>query len=369
MTNNSKKVLGTVILAVIVLCLGVGVFLSQPKWLKELQVRIYGGVQIMPLIGTNLVRLSQNGNVLAVYDGNRFQALNLVNDNLIDLTLYDNRMSSTPNADLALTTNGAYAIAFRTKQTGAWTSLREMVIINTGAPTPDIQSISLPDFHKPYKLAISPDDLLLAILVENSSAGNRRYYAALYSLPDGAALGKIDISTFGYDLAFTPDGRLAIAEGTNIHIWNVSSKKIEASITPTLLNHDGPMLLSFSPDGSMLAVSFNSNAYGVDSTEAVDIFDVQTGDSITYFSFPVTLSDLPTAFSPDGKAIAISTCDAIHVYRLSDGARTHAYNKLWEGTLRHSCRMSPLQFTPDGNHVYYGWQEPHAIVKFRYSSE
>ncbi len=368
MTGKTNKKLWIGVLAVsavLVLCLGVLVLLTQPKWLQELQVKIYGGEQIMPLIGTDRVRLSQDGNVLAVYDGNRLQALNLVNDNLTDLILYDNSMSTSPNADLAITTNGAYAIAIRSNE-AFWS---EVVIIETGTPTPNTRSISLPDFHKPYRLAISPDDLLLAILVEDNSTGNRQYYAALYSLPDGVARGKIDIFTFGYDLIFAPNGRLAIAEKANIHIWNVSTKKIESSITPTLLNRDGPILLSFSPDGSMLAVSFNATAYGTDAIEMVDVFNVQTGRSITYFSFPVTLSNLPTAFSPDGKAIAISTCDAIHIYRLSDSQRTHTYYKLWEGALRQSCSMSPLQFTPDGKSVYYGWLEPNSIVKFRFSSE
>jgi WD40 repeat protein/serine/threonine protein kinase len=153
-------------------------------------------------------------------------------------------------------------------------------------------------------LAISPDNLLLAVACEDSTVW-------LVDAKSGKAKRSLRGDRTFWCVTFSPDGRL-VAAGTGdegeqdsgtVRIWDVNSGRE----LPALTGH-GAQCIAFSPDGERLATG------GADQT--VKIWDIASGQEILTLRGHIDWV-IDIAFTPDGHRI------------VSVGDRTA---RIWDGT-------------------------------------
>ena len=134
--------------------------------------------------------------------------------------------------------------------------------------------------------------------------------------------------------SFSPDGQLlAFINWDGVRLWDVGSQ----SVITTLPGDVVPLVpLSFSPEGSLLAITF---ADGDSST--VKLWDVSTRQTITTFE-PAAFA----VFSPDGDVLAYFSPEGI---RLWDVERQAVITTLPGDVVP----LVPLSFSPDGALLAY----------------
>ena len=169
-----------------------------------------------------------------------------------------------------------------------------------------------PEYHDLWIRTVSVDGLISEDyfpLLEASS-----YYIA--SL--GSGLGYV------HELSFSPDGSLlAIAGSEEVSLWDVESRKQVASLGQR------PGALSFSPDGSLLAIS---------DSEGVSLWDVESRKQVASFGSGLGyVGDL--SFSPDGSLLAIAGSEEVSLWDVESRKQVASFGQ-WPGA---------LSFSPDGS--------------------
>ena len=138
-------------------------------------------------------------------------------------------------------------------------------------------------------------------------------------------------------IAFSTDSQSLFAASQNITIWDVNSGDPKTTATGLVNNvniHTG-MFVSFSPDGSTLAV-------GTDN--AVTLWDVTKGQQLTTLNGH-TDKVSSVAFSPDGKSVVSGSWDrSVKFWDVDSGAEQHTC----EG---HTNHVFAVAFAPDGKTV------------------
>ena len=144
-----------------------------------------------------------------------------------------------------------------------------------------------------------------------------------------------------YSVSFSSDGH-TLAKGSwdgTIHLWDVATGKVRQSLEWELWGDIRNV--RFSPDGSTLAfVSYND--------DTMRLLDVTTG--VTHkvsigYSTPSTLS-----FSPDGSILAIGFIDAVHLWDVT----TDTVHNIFEKPHPLAVGVSSLSFSPDGSTLAIG---------------
>lgn len=222
--------------------------------------------------------------------------------------------------------------------------------------------LNVPEGHQGMvtSLAFSPDGNLLA------SSGYDRF-VKLWDVTTGALLGQVSIADTPNSLSFSPDGtKLAVAANLEVTLIDPFSRQISASIPGAGGDH-----LAFSPDGSHVHNS---------SSGAIKIIDL-TASQVT-LTFPDTFALVPTLsvaadgsilgvthespatiegfdLSPDGTRIVTYTIDRTVE---SDSGAENVRLATWEaktGQYVSEVRFSgdlihAIQFSPDGNLLAIG---------------
>ncbi len=147
-----------------------------------------------------------------------------------------------------------------------------------------------------FGFEFSPDGALLVAGVGRSGGVARVFDTAtgrlLESLPCAESASDADV----HDVAFTSDGTLLAAGGTEsgIRIFNMP----DGEIMRTLMAGEGTMSLDFSPDGRLLAASTEG---------VVSVWDVETGRRLRGLSQASAV--MSVAFSDDGRLLACGLYD------------------------------------------------------------
>lgn len=189
-------------------------------------------------------------------------------------------------------------------------------------------------------LAVSPDQTLLAVAYLNRQAAlfSTKDWSKLGDLPDPSAsrgLGPLALS-------FSKDGKL-IAVGTAriALIYELASMKVVHRIDAF---PDGTYTSSvaFSPDGGMLA-----SGMPLSPNRPVRVFDVKTGSLVAAYSEKVRLTSA-VSWSSDGRAVAFTTdYNTLHLWSPFD-------QQLNERKIPLGNNVRFLAFSPDGKTLAVG---------------
>jgi WD40 repeat protein len=112
-------------------------------------------------------------------------------------------------------------------------------------------------------------------------------------------------------VAFSLDGRLLVADGDNLMVWQADiggPAVLKLAVT-------GAHSFAFAPDLKSIALASPSLLKGDD---AVHLVDLATGKDISKFSVSAALVNC-LAFSTDGSILAAATVDGITLWNVSTG--------------------------------------------------
>ena len=145
--------------------------------------------------------------------------------------------------------------------------------------------------------------------------------------------------------ALSADGRLlaAATEGTGVHIWNVPGDYLVREVpTPSI-----PLLLAFSPDGSVLAVLLDD--------KTAELRKVESGALLAKFVAGERRLEA-VAFSPDGRLLATGSADRFAT--LWDAGLGSPIRKL----AGHDGWVTALAFSPDGRTLATGGNDARVLL-------
>jgi RNA polymerase sigma factor (sigma-70 family) len=191
-------------------------------------------------------------------------------------------------------------------------------------------------------MAVSPDG-------KRAFVTNDSYFSRAFDLATGQMLFSLNLGD-AYDCAYSPDGRtLVVKQGFTLCVRDVATGKETRSIQLARTNpwsSEAP--LEFTPDGKAIAVTTQG--------KVVDLIDFESGQTIRDFAHanPESgLNDFPQvlaiAFSPDGKQMATGGyANDKHNYfaRLWDVETGKELRRFMHGPKGYGIRS--LTFSPDG---------------------
>ncbi|KAF3931384.1 hypothetical protein ABW19_dt0200605 [Dactylella cylindrospora] len=137
------------------------------------------------------------------------------------------------------------------------------------------------------------------------------------------------------NIAFSPNSkRLAVADQSTIKIWDITSKYAKVAFH----------IKGFAPEENLIRLSFLLNDSLLVTTRAdgetvIELLDIFTGERII---LPEFADARPSAFSPDGKILAVGTDNG--AVRLWDIMGERDHGQLWG----HQTKVESTDFSPDG---------------------
>lgn len=139
-------------------------------------------------------------------------------------------------------------------------------------------------------------------------------------------------------VTFSPDGT-QVAAGVKydeVLIWRISGgDPIQIIQNASVSGHD--FHLSYSPDGTLLAVACSYNVYVIQISDGQILFRLSTTQTGT--------NDV--AFSPDGNFIAATSENDILIWDVSDGSLVQTLHG-------HTAEVTSLAYSPDGSLLVSG---------------
>jgi WD40 repeat protein len=215
----------------------------------------------------------------------------------------------------------------------------------------------------PDSVQLDPDGKMVVVVADNGkvtawSTSNRRQHRSFASVPDGTAVG----SQYLNPLVFSPDGKELSVIGNSdsggevAYIWNVATGRATSVPLPRISSTYPPSYAALGPNG-LIATSYSEGALRI-SAMATRLPDalllLQRAAGIGYqMGEP--------AFSPDGRAIAVSDdLGKIYLVRVPRRhltavlAAEKIYNTEWNLNGMSSLDIDTLTFSPDSKRVACG---------------
>jgi WD40 repeat protein len=205
---------------------------------------------------------------------------------------------------------------------------------------------SVGDVYDIISLTFSPDG--------SKIASQSEWDVQLWDVATGEALLTLD----GTHACFSPDWtKVALgSHGTTIKLWDIATGQL-------LRTYEAPSSvwsLSFSPDGTKIAVGYGSGRGGVELWDVTSNTRVQTLEGHSTMVKSVS-------FSPDGTKVASGDYRDVKIWDVTSGEclQTH---------LRHLDEVKSVSFSPDGTKLvaqYYGdvnlWDVATGELQYRLS--
>ena len=134
------------------------------------------------------------------------------------------------------------------------------------------------------------------------------------------------------DFAFSPDGaRFAVADQSSLRVWNVSDRKLAATISKGPGFHH----VAFTRDESVLITSYSSS---------VALWSLESGEQLRELGkHSENINDLTV--SPDGEVVATAGKDkTVILWRISNGQKLATFGPF-------SREPTRIKFNKDGNRL------------------
>ncbi|HKB01370.1 MAG TPA: sigma-70 family RNA polymerase sigma factor [Gemmataceae bacterium] len=186
-------------------------------------------------------------------------------------------------------------------------------------------------------LALSPDGRQA---VTTGQDGTLRLWDATTGTEDLRKLG--DGKGWGWDAAYSPDGRTVAVGGRGVRLWDVPGRKELRRFGSGTVEHVG-----FSPDGRTLAT--------IDVKDpVVRLWDVADGKELRRFAGPEG-KVRSFAFSPDGRLIATAAeTDVLRLWDVATGREVRHW-ECWSRTAPDaSSKLWVVAYSPDGRMLATG---------------
>jgi WD40 repeat protein len=203
------------------------------------------------------------------------------------------------------------------------------------------------------RVAFSPDGSLFAMADDRCFVQIRRTNSGVlwHTLAQPNCFARLEGTVSAWGLTFSQDGEYLLAGesrpccGGSLQQWEVDEYRPPA----TLLDYDLRFRdLTYSPDGSMLAVAF-------DGSPVFWLINKDGGDPLrTFEGHSYQVNSL--AFSPSGELLVSGSRDQkVRIWRLEDGALLYTL----EG---HTDTVNSVSFSPDGSTIASGSEDGTVIL-------
>ncbi len=188
----------------------------------------------------------------------------------------------------------------------------------------------------------SPDTRKMAVLLNDAvqiwdlEAGQRILDLPGYNGPVSA-------------LAFSPDGRWLAVTDHNIHLWQVSNREFETTLS--INEHNILQGLAFHPNSKQLAVATEDGE--------VEIWDVESRQKLRSLE-PDDYGALQLAYSPDGEKLAVATWRGIQVWNVETGVLLQEFDsnagRGYDEQLQAAFSADGRQLFRIGSSSRWGWE-------------
>ena len=210
--------------------------------------------------------------------------------------------------------------------------------VNTGKQLHTLIESGYSNGTKP-PISFSPDGKILASHIWEYVDGEAKRYLFLWDVNTGETLlQKLTEDKLSFtvsSISFSPDGSmLAIGSGNEIRFWDVNT----GETLQTLTGHTSVKSISFSPDGATLATG--------SSDGTVQLWDVNTGETLqTLIGHASSVKSI--SFSPDGATLATGSGNEIRFWDVNTGETLQILTG-------HTSSVKSISFSPDGSTLATG---------------
>lgn len=216
------------------------------------------------------------------------------------------------------------------------------------------------NFTRYEKIAYSPDGILIAAgITSESTTGNVTYAVQIWNVSTGKLTASLATAADNQvlSLSFSPDGsKLAVAGAgySNgywvgvMEVWNPRTGDFLSTLYPNIFNIQSA---KFSPDGNFLAIGGLKYIPGLQTTTGgMELWDATTLSRVSVLSLPTAVGSVETvAFSKDSQILYAGTNLGLCSFATA--------NDLLLGTDSYGS-ISTLALSPDGTLISYTASEP-----------
>jgi WD40 repeat protein len=199
-----------------------------------------------------------------------------------------------------------------------------------------------------YRASFSPDSKSLAVAGSGSYAGSLQ----IWNISSGILSHSFVTGLTGEAVAFSANGKLVAVAGSGstddgfVQVWSLATGKLVETLNSAA--GAGIYGLSFSPDGSKIAVCGAMASIGKETEGVLELWNVANGELASRLATKATVVN-GVAFSPDSRTLAAGGQTRASAWPISSGIL-----ELWNVTTEKIVKTAPLLSGSTGvSSVYY----------------